>query len=592
MKKRFLCLLLGMLLLLSACKGKESDPGSLSDTVPESEPVTEPFVESEPTEETEQIALVKGGKAQFTIIYNADEDWSWRVAEELKKQLIDKTNLTFTVRAFEIEEDETSIFVGYSYNEVANPDTVAPYGTYGVVLKDGDLYICGDDADYAKKGVTMFVSSITLDMMTEDANGKTEVIIPITALSIKIPEVREMKLLGESLQRYRFVLSAQATETEKYMVQEFVKYICSAAGYTMEIVSDAEAVSEREIVVGNTARSESAAFYDGTQKVNDYAIVGNGTSVYLGYGSVLAMDEVSKRFLELCNAGTEGAIDISGSVEDTLSPQRMSESDIRVMSSNVLYYVWQEGEKTNYKQRMRMLVDTYAFYMPDFIGLQECEYDSQNAMTPYLPEEYEWVDFSKAEGFDRTMLEKIKFFPILYRTDLWNIEACGTGTFPHHNRPWGFVWVTFSHVDDPSRKFTLINGHFTYVPDINAPVLQDTQSPYGRPLIEEVNATIKSFLAKDPDIPIAGTGDYNNNCKSDVFNIVLLDGLTETMKLSWQMTDDVNFEEGRKGAIIDHILVSNTTLEAVRHREVSYFGLLFASDHRPQFADFRIKTNS
>ena len=574
--------MLSLIFVLGACAGTEQSVQTSADSVSEVLSDTLPTDTEKPIE---YISLVKDGKAQFVIISeNADYQTA---AETLATQLLAKSGVAFETKRFITgDASKAMIVIGASYNDVDKSDKPAPYGTYGVVYKDGNIYICGDNVESVTRCVTEFTSSITLDMAVENDSGKKELSIPDILLFVNRPSVKDGSLLGAPIYSYRIVRSKSASATEAYMVEHLAERIRIDFGYLLDIVNDDTAASEHEIVLGNTERSESKEFYSGAYGMTDYSLQSNGGSLYVGYGSVLAMNDACDTVIELFAKG-EGAVSVKENAPDTLTPEKKNADDIRIMTSNIQYvgYDVLEGIAHDYVKRGKMTAELYSVFMPDIIGLQECNATMRGVITPYLPSEYAYVDFSKMDGYNKDIAEKIEYFPVLYRTDKWKVEACGTGDFPNCGRPWGYVWVTFSRVDDPTEKFTLINLHYIVQNFISR---GEGWEEYGEPLAEMISAEIEDMLSANPDIPIAVTGDYNDQRTGPIYG-KMIKGLEDDIETAFRLTDDINMTESEKSYAIDHITVTKNTADVVKYRQIDYCGTEYLSDHKYYFADLHVK---
>ena len=203
----------------------------------------------------------------------------------------------------------------------------------------------------------------------------------------------------------------------------------------------------------------------------------------------------------------------------------------------------------------------------------------RKAMTPYLDSKWAWVTFES----DNT---NIDFFPVLYNADKWQVETSGTDerTGDQTQRPWGYVWVTFSRIDDPTEKYTLINLHYTFT------TWQDTDPEgydyYRTDLAKRVNAEIKKQLSQSPSVPVIVTGDYNGNPGSDVYE-AQVEGIA--MDTSYRLTHNTNGSD-----TIDNICVTTELVDVVAHRVNTDDNRGIMSDHAYHYADIRLKsaTNS
>ena len=562
---RILSLLLTLLLLC----GCVFDGGNqeTSDTVNND-------TESETEEPVEYIELVVDGKAQFLIV-SMGEEYA-QAADSLKTILQGKTGVSFSSMNFDPSPDEDGkIYVGCDWCEVTGNSESPKYGYYGVVWANGNLYVCGSTATEITQCVSVFASSITKDHISKDGEKGVQVAIPSTLMFLTEPEGTKVgTLLGYPLKEYRIVRSATASDVEQYFVG-LLQAQLRQIGYDLNVVTDAEAPTQHEIVVGNTTRSGSTDFYGKTRGAGEYSIVGKGASLYIGYGSVLCLDEVLSSMSKVYYKET---VNVTGSAEDTYGLEKSNSSDIRVMTSNVEYVAW-DTKKKDYELRMRMTAEYYNLYLPDFIGLQEACAEMRAALTPYLDERYEYVDFSRYTS--ETV--KLEYLPILYNADEWKVLDAGAGDWTHKMLcAWGYGWVKFGRIGNESETFYLLNLH--YMP---SSFVEQNGELYRYGIATEVNKKVKEIIAADPSAMIAITGDYNTDYGSDVFELMYENGRLET---SYLLTKDTNLTPVQQAKWIDHISVTKSNVSVITHRSIDGVGTDYMSDHTPCFSDLRRKS--
>ncbi|MBE6546678.1 MAG: hypothetical protein E7668_04475 [Ruminococcaceae bacterium] len=581
MKKRMLCLLLGLLLLLTGCAGVPGDEEDPSETeaVSESGETESDAPETEPVEVIEYFSLVKGGKAQFIVICEVSD--AVDTAEDLRDGLKDKTGTAFTFRRY-VRPDDTlkKIYVGYRYNDVMKPETPKLHGTYGVFAKDGDLYVCADTTVDLGRCVAEFLASITKDMIVKDADGNTELTISSEMLFLKEPTPSSVKglLLGVPVSDYRIVISAQATEAEKYYAQTLMERIRDLTLLEVPVVTDATAAAEREIILGNTTRAGSADFYGSEPEPFTYALKSKGDDLYIGYADTYCLNSAIQKFNKLMT-GIHETVDEEGTLMTSgIRTEKDQESDVRIITANILYvgYDAADPEQKLYKSRMELTAGYFNLYDADFIGVQECPAIMRNAMNPYLDEQYEWVTIE-------TSNTNTDYFPILYNAEEWEVVASGADdrTVSQTQRPWGYVWATFVRKSNPSEKYTMANLHYVPASFLDRGV---SWAEYRVPLAEEVNAFIKGQLQSNPTVPVFVTGDYNCKPGGDVYE-AQIDGIE--MDSTYRLTRDNNASD-----TIDNICVTTALVDVVAHRVNTDENRGIMSDHAYHYADIRLKSAS
>ena len=581
MKKRVLCLLLGLLLLLSGCVavndgGGSNDTAATTDGEGTSAPETSAPTETEPAEVIEYFDLVKGGVAQYIVICeNGDALAS---AEDFREAIQQKTSTPFTFRRY-VKPDDTlkKIYIGGKYNDIMSPETPKLYGTYGVFAKDGDIYICADTVAGLGQCVAEFLASITPAMITKDADGKTELILSSELFFLFEPTPSAVTgiLLGVPVSEYTIVIPAQATEAEKYYASKLQTTIQDKTLITVPIITDQAPAAEREIIIGNTKRPGNSAFYGSTPDPYSYALKSKDDDLYIGYGNVYGLGEAVFRFNSAL-VGMQETVDIRGNLKtEKHFLDRDSEDDVRIITSNVLYvgYDTSDGAKDIYKARMELTAEYYNLVKADFIGAQECNSQMRNAITPHLDSCYKWVTIE-------TNNTNTDYFPILYNADEWTVVASGAveRTVSQTERPWGYVWATFARKSDPNEKYTLANLHYVPLSFVERGV---SWAEYRVPLAENLNAFIKAQLASNPNVPVFVTGDYNGKPGSDVYEAQIA-GIA--MNSTYKLATDSN-----SGDCIDNICVTTELVDVLHHKMAIDSNRGFMSDHAYHFADVKKK---
>jgi len=575
MKKRIVCLFLVVLFLLTGC-AQDPNAGETSDSMIESDQQSESSSDSEvgdnKTEPAAQIALVDGGRAKYILVCENAEYYS--MAELLASSLESQLGVKFTVRRFDrAEPGFKKLYVACDYSDVME-EQPSLLGTYGVIHKDGDLYFYFDNQIGASQCIADFMKLLSLDIISQDANGKTQVILSADQLfwCDAEPNPYEGTLLGAPFGEYRIVISADAIDAEKYFVRDLANTLTSFTRRKIAVVTDDTEPSGRELVIGNTTRAGSAEFYGNDPEPFSFAIKGIEDDVYIGYSEIYCLTFAIEQFSTMMDEEND-SVDIENTTTvlgNTV--EREQANDVRVMTSNVLFCnhpVKLSDEETEYyRARMQMMAGYYKLHMPDFIGLQECFYMMRDALTPYLPEEYEFVDF-------HSNIASLDYIPVLYNAEKWEIAEYGTCDASSAGGPWAYVWVTFSRLGDPTDRYTLVNLHYSFVQG----------HPQRLPLAEKVNEFLKAELQRNPNTPIAVTGDYNAGFESDVF-ATQVNGIP--MNTSFLLAENTNHSNGG----IDHISVTSETVDVVCHRINNDRNAHFMSDHASHFADLRKKTAS
>ncbi len=257
-----------------------------------------------------------------------------------------------------------------------------------------------------------------------------------------------------------------------------------------------------------------------------------------------------------------------GTIEDYGS-KGPSEDVTRIMSFNV-----RNGEF----DRGTSVPQSIADYMPDSVGLQECEGTWYMTLDTYLKSRYDIVGVGRLTG--------IKYIgeatAIMYRTDKYNLIDSGTfwlsetpdkvsvGWDAQHNRTC--TWVVLEN-KITGEQYAHINTHL------------DHKGPQAR----TNGLALVLEMAESFDMPVVLTGDFNFEKTDPLYTQLVSGKFADTQELA-QVTMDGKtyhgYNGGEDGVPIDFICVNEkiTTVKEYRIVRDSYNGT-YLSDHYPIFAD-------
>lgn len=290
------------------------------------------------------------------------------------------------------------------------------------------------------------------------------------------------------------------------------------------------------------------------------------------------MDE-QEAFNTLCNGDGRAAVErISALRGVNYCLDKEQKTDIRIMTANLMYAKWDNSdpELTKYPIRMKRTAACFNLYKPDFIGLQEARPMMREPLDPYLDSVYSYVKFDPPK-------QNAEWFPILYRRDIWSVIDSGTGEYTECKHPWGYVWATFSRVDDDNDKITVMNLHYTVMHFMS---VDPSWGEFHIQLAEEINKTVRKKLCDNKDVPIVITGDYNTGRDTELYEAMIKGLPMEDAPLLTQ-NSNMTEEQKRHPWTLDHITVTRKSVDVICHRKLDYYPNMFLSDHPYYFADIR-----
>ena len=268
------------------------------------------------------------------------------------------------------------------------------------------------------------------------------------------------------------------------------------------------------------------------------------------------------------------------------------EGEIKVMSFNVRTKTSNDKGDNHWDSRKGACVALIKDQMPDILGVQEAQYNSQ---WTYLMDElkgvgYDGYGLNRSDGKESGSGEVVG---ILYNTNV--IKKIEVGTFwlsetpDKPSRSWGMsmnrtaTWGLFEHIPT-GQKFFFLNTHLPLKNDkLDDP---ETAKKEGMKLIE------KKLLEYDEDYPLYLTGDFNVISTDPV-----LDGVREFMRnaRTYAPVRDTNptvngFGDTSSRKQIDHIYYSDY-LKAVEYYTImdEYNGIKYVSDHYPIYAILKLR---
>ena len=242
---------------------------------------------------------------------------------------------------------------------------------------------------------------------------------------------------------------------------------------------------------------------------------------------------------------------------------------VRIMSFNV-----RNGEHGRGKNAPQFIAD----YMPDSVGLQECEGTWYMTLEAYLKDNYGIVGTGRLTG--------VKYIgeatAIMYRKDKYNLVDSDTiwlsetpdkvsiGWDAKHHRTC--TWVILEN-KETGEKYAHINTHL------------DHMGPEAR----TNGLALVLDLAESFDMPVVVTGDFNFPKSDPLYTQLISGNLADTQDIAEKTMDGKTYhayDGGEDGEPIDFICVNDKITDVKEYRIVrEMYGDTYISDHYPIFAD-------
>lgn len=353
-------------------------------------------------------------------------------------------------------------------------------------------------------------------------------------------------------------------------------------------------VEGKEILVGLTNRKESNDVHASLGK-DQYAIKVIGEKlVIVGYDSFATASAVEYFVSAFLSAKINGAFEIDADYEycGEASLRKVAISDeatYRIMTWNLGCMVSEE------KNGQLECVDILLHYLPDIMGLQECNAAVHSKVLKSLPEYYAFAN--KTHNKSST----VNYTPIIYNTELFTLLKSDIvwlrGRYTGTNTK-SLNWAVFE--DKNGVKFALINYHgavcsnkYNGFQNFTSAQLTEQANIWKLDNVVQVIEIKNAIIDEFGNIPIMVSGDNNFNSSSQPYKNLAADGFVDaehTARVSKMTGYKTSYSYGSvpgSGLSIDHIFGLNN-VDFVVHYIVRGDDVWKASDHCPVYVDFNI----
>jgi endonuclease/exonuclease/phosphatase family metal-dependent hydrolase len=241
-------------------------------------------------------------------------------------------------------------------------------------------------------------------------------------------------------------------------------------------------------------------------------------------------------------------------------------------------------------------VDILLRYLPDIIGLQECNSSVHSKVLKNLPDFYAFAN--KTHKGSST----VNYTPIIYNKELFTLVKSDIvwlrGRYTGTNTK-SLNWAVFE--DNTGAKFALINYHgavcsnsYKGFENFSSSQLSQQALEWKLDNVVQVIEIKNAITAEFGNIPIMVSGDNNFNSSSQPYTNITADGFVDAEVVSRvsKMTGyKTSYSYGNvpgDGLSIDHIFGLNG-VDFVVHSIVRGDDVWKASDHCPVYVDFNLK---
>lgn len=516
--KRVLALLLCTLTLLSvaACKGNGDGTQGESDTSVETADTDGGWANDEKI--TYELELVNEGKSEYRIIYPRLSGSSvYGTAERLRDMIFNYTGASLELSDDSAAESKYEILVGQTSRAQSKEvtDTLRA-NDYKIEAFENKLVLCGGNEEALNKALSKFLDNV---VYVRGKRGATAQSLKVSSaddvyFAYKYPVAPSFNVNGSKLKDFGIVYESGSTYAE-YTAYVLQRAILEKVGYSLEVYSDEDFESDKEILVGMTSRTDGSISEDAfAVKVQENKLCVMFKDL-IGYEQAVdyVRDELLGGSVSELKADFSKEIDLTKTLTGSERSILGNEGDVRIITTNI-YQAYDF-----YTERMKFLNMVYSEYAPDVILLQEAGYvswsksETKSIHALLAANGYETVLGNAGEvrrnhddiGGDGTT-DKHNATPLVYNKKTLELVDSGYHIYSLENNGHSksFTWGVF-RVKATGKLFIAFSTHFMYTPDADQAEYYDNVRVQNA---VELAEKIKS-LTEEYDCPAFGGGDIN-----------------------------------------------------------------------------------
>ena len=549
-----------------------------------------PVIDPPVTEETD-VAIIKDGAPQFTIVYPDGSSVELREKlTALTSQIKKTTGVTMkSIKASEATDPNARyILLGATGHEASfaamgslpnNEDAynIVAEGRHIVFVAHFESTLLTAIDYYTSNSIEDNYDSETETLVFEDRNRKG-----------KYPLATAFDM--NDIDKYTIIYSPEMPDYYNTAVS-IKNHIASVTGVSLKIRKDYEAIeSPYEIIVGNTNRYISQKNYKNSARLMEYRIVVDKGCLQVVCGGLYSANAVLTQLfdslLTRSSVVIKNGIPLSGNMAQEKVP--LSEgTDVRVMTANLLAQSsssLSEGFPPSI-ERAEIFAKILLDYSPDFVGVQEADANYARAMSHY----FEVIKKTYGIEYSSTKTD-INGTPIanyiLYRSDKYTLKSqkaelpsyANTSSSLYHSVLSSAMFVSKSN---PSIEIGMLSAHWHWEKEIAS----GTDNQYYD--AKEMEAVINEIAAKYPNAKIFSTGDFNSHRYSGKYLRIFLENTDGEIASTIAKKNGVlkpSFQHMNQ--YIDHIIGKKGTFDVLLHQGTDN-GSKTLTDHQPVFADIK-----
>lgn len=253
-------------------------------------------------------------------------------------------------------------------------------------------------------------------------------------------------------------------------------------------------------------------------------------------------------------------------------------SDIRVMTSNILAERWLCGGRPSVNIRAEVYAAILKKYSPDIVGVQESDMPWFTLLPSYL--NILKNDYNLDYSWDQPIVDDVaNLTSILFRKNRFSMKEHGLRDFPYFEHvKYKLRVLSWTVLKDKitDKYCSLVNTHWSGNKE-HAPIE-----------IAEETALVHEIENRYNNVNVFCTGDFNMHMNSAFEDMKKGSSLTDAKESADASGTLLNRVPGiKEGVYIDHIFVNLNNFVAA-YETVDTPTAHILSDHLPQYGDFKL----
>ena len=553
-------------------------------------PITEPPI----TEETD-VAIIKDGAPQFTIVYPDGSSVELREKlTALTAQIKETTGVTMkSIKASEATDPNARyILLGATGHE-------ASFAAMGSLSNNEDAYSIAAEGKHIvfvahfESTLLTAIDYYTFNSIEDNYDSETETLV-FEDRNRKGKDPLATAFDMNDIDKYTIIYSPEMPDYYNTAVS-IRNHIASVTGVSLKIRKDYEAIeSPYEIIVGNTNRYISQKNYKNSARLMEYRIVVDKGCLQVVCGGLYSANAVLPQLfdslLTKSSAVIKNGIPLSGNMAQEKVPHSEG-TDVRVMTANIIAQSstsLSEGFPPSI-ERAEIFAKILLDYSPDFVGVQEADANYARAMSHY----FEVIKKTYGIEYSSTKTD-INGTPIanyiLYRSDKYTLKSqkaelpsyavTSTSNF-YHSVLSSAMFVSKSN---PSIEIGMLSAHWHWEQESAV-----VGTPKQKIDAEQMAAEYNRLQQAHPKAKIFCTGDFNSHrFKNQYFNefLAAINGAVASTIAKNNGVLTPSFQHYTPKQYIDHIISTDGTFDVLKHAGTNNHSNKL-TDHQPVYADIK-----